>query len=305
MKKLILIILVVLQFGFINAQTSSYIPYPDNGVWYSRSQTMDPINEATYAEHRTEIHGDTVIGGINYYKYYNYLGSIVLIGAMRNDTLNKKVYFLNFSTGIESLFLNFNLNVGDTLGFGGDDTLWVYDIDSVYLGDSLYHNRYRIKGNHMDSINMYNPPGQYFPSELIEGIGYRGGEKYGHINGPEYSYSIILWCVNINSIRITKFGFGNYYTYCDSYFSVGTEEKKNEEKCRIFPNPNNGKFEIIVNSRKINTIEITDVLGNLILKSEINKESILIDLSDKLNGIYFVKIIDSKENIVVKKVVKQ
>lgn len=58
----------------------------------------------------------------------------------------------------------------------------------------------------------------------------------------------------------------------------------------IYPNPSSGKFMITATS-EIKEIFVFDVLGDIVLKTELNTNEIKqIDLSDKSNGIYFVKI---------------
>jgi hypothetical protein len=86
-----------------------------------------------------------------------------------------------------------------------------------------------------------------------------------------------------------------------------TSIKENEEvvSISIYPNPNNGKFQLKLINQKSVTLEITDILGNTILKSEIKNETTDVDLSGQSNGIYFVKTFDSKGSVVVKKIVKQ
>jgi len=71
----------------------------------------------------------------------------------------------------------------------------------------------------------------------------------------------------------------------------GIEENKDNFHFIIYPNPTNGKFTIS-NIDNINSIEIYNVLGEIIYTTPNFKQQILneIDLSEHPKGIYFVKI---------------
>ena len=70
----------------------------------------------------------------------------------------------------------------------------------------------------------------------------------------------------------------------------------------IYPNPTNGLLQIKT-EQEISSIEVLDVFGRRMLYSE--KIQSEINISDFKNGIYFVRLSDSKGNYVVKKIVKQ
>ena len=74
---------------------------------------------------------------------------------------------------------------------------------------------------------------------------------------------------------------------------------------RIYPNPNNGKFTIIILPTEEETaIYIEDVLGRMIYNSEITYPQSEIDISFHPKGIYFVIVIQGN-NITRKKIVQQ
>lgn len=312
MKSIFLFIICLWQLNSVEAQTNVYHPFPsDSATW--NVGNLDIWFGWCY-KYSYSFTGDTIVNNTSYHKiwkqgqeflvvhppgspdwYYTCSNQVIgnfsyYVGAIREDISQKKIYFLQPNDSTETLLYDFTLNVGDTIkGYFGDYHLVILSLDSTLVG-----TQYRKTWNIDPSSGWGGTP------HIVEGVGC----LYGLLEAP-YAFeksSIALECFSVNNQSL-------YPTYnategCNLLTSI---KDKNEIKnmLSIFPNPSNGKFEIIVNNQKINTIEISDILGNLILKSEINKESALIDLSDKLNGVYLARITNSIGNIVVKKIVKQ
>ena len=73
----------------------------------------------------------------------------------------------------------------------------------------------------------------------------------------------------------------------------------------IYPNPNNGTFIISQNNTNKTEIEITNIVGELIYKTNISNQQATIDLSKETKGTYFVRASDSNKNVTNKKIVIQ
>jgi hypothetical protein len=74
-----------------------------------------------------------------------------------------------------------------------------------------------------------------------------------------------------------------------------------EKTFSIYPNPNNGQFNIDV--KEDATVSITNMLGQLIVKQKLSFGNNEINLQDKPNGIYFVTVNDDSKHTF--KMVKQ
>jgi hypothetical protein len=72
---------------------------------------------------------------------------------------------------------------------------------------------------------------------------------------------------------------------------------------KVYPNPNDGVFTIVVGNGKNKTVEILDMTGRLISSSTGKAEVLNMDISALANGIYYVKI-QSSEGVEVVKVIK-
>ena len=72
----------------------------------------------------------------------------------------------------------------------------------------------------------------------------------------------------------------------------------------IYPNPNNGVFNIVTTNNASNKITITDISGKLVYENNTNTNNILVDLNNVNKGIYFVKIFNEAgvkiEKIIIK-----
>jgi hypothetical protein len=84
---------------------------------------------------------------------------------------------------------------------------------------------------------------------------------------------------------------------------TGTLEFKTNTKVNVYPNPFAGSFSLIVDEFNT-TIEIYNAIGSLIYRTKLDSGTIQIDLGDKEDGIYFVRLI-SNYGAATKKVVKQ
>jgi alpha-tubulin suppressor-like RCC1 family protein len=71
----------------------------------------------------------------------------------------------------------------------------------------------------------------------------------------------------------------------------------------VYPNPSTGIFTVHSSRFKVQSVEITDVPGREVLKSQVTSHNAEIDLSRQAKGIYFVKASDAEGNFAVKKII--
>jgi hypothetical protein len=107
-------------------------------------------------------------------------------------------------------------------------------------------------------------------------------------------------------------------TFCDGYSGsmavavVETKKSKDEtdnqkdegeimkmQSLKVFPNPNNGKFNVeltgLVNSTEF---VIYNFLGSIIYKGKLEAEKTAVDLSEIQNGLYFLKVISNPKPLI-------
>ncbi|MBL0328444.1 MAG: T9SS type A sorting domain-containing protein [Bacteroidetes bacterium] len=148
-----------------------------------------------------------------------------------------------------------------------------------------------VAGNFPDSLNWISVTATYTAS---------GGESFliiGNFKNNPNTYVT-------DSLTTTPI-----YVFIDDVYlaetTVGIDEE-DEWKVSLYPNPTSGSFNLST-SEQINdgSIEIYNVVGELILSQKIINQQNTIDLKDHATGLYFLKVISDSEVIGMKKVVKE
>jgi hypothetical protein len=86
-------------------------------------------------------------------------------------------------------------------------------------------------------------------------------------------------------------------------FATTNADKNEAENFSVYPNPNNGIFEIN-STEAIDLIEINSIEGKLIKQEKTLSNRVSIDINDFPSGIYFARIKNTSNKIVVKKIIK-
>lgn len=303
MKKIATIVLLLLFINPFSGKAQTYYPFADsNAVWKVSWGT--PYEYSVYHYELTE---DTLIGLNNYHKlesagntYYNFDPNSPqfyitgYVGAFRNDTLAKKVYYIPKDSINESLLYDFNLITGDTIKgymeqlakdkFGSTFYAVIDSVDSV-LVDSSYRKRW--------NFHTYN---DYWgviwnEGEIIEGI----GNGYGLLEGllPMMDDNGFLLCYSENGTMIYPDGIGTCTLITSNDFIT-----KNEN-IAVYPNPANTiiNFELPLPKDEINTqLQLFDITGKAVFTKQIHSITTQIDISQYPKGMYFYQLLGEKEN---------
>lgn len=90
---------------------------------------------------------------------------------------------------------------------------------------------------------------------------------------------------------------------CNSISTSVEVSKINENEIHLFPNPSSGAF-FIKSDKEISQLEIINILGETVFSflNTTQLNFIEINLSNNLKGVYFIRIMNSKKNIITKKI---
>ena len=91
---------------------------------------------------------------------------------------------------------------------------------------------------------------------------------------------IVVWVENHTQGRVMQ---SKQFKLSDYYNSIAEEKVVSS----IYPNPSDGMFSI--SGENIESIEVYDITGKLVMQQNINADNATIDLTNKAKGIYTMK----------------
>ncbi|MEP7170413.1 MAG: hypothetical protein ABI855_13665, partial [Bacteroidota bacterium] len=265
MKKLLLLAAILITLS-AKAQTSVYHPFPeDSATWVTDifyNTCFGYCSSIFY-----EMKGDTIINSQSYNKIYSRYGRFYYIiwppnsvvgvdsfsacsyrGAIRQDSISEKVYFIDSTMTTDTLLYDFNLTIGDTIQSWYNKwympwPLIVSGIDSISINGN-YHKRFNFQG-YLTDQNM----------SLIEGIGWSG-----ELFGTNLSSALVtgLSCFDGNIILGEAF-INECSPSLDCSISVGINEQNKQKHFDLFPNPFSDKLNFTINNNELSEIIIYDI----------------------------------------------
>lgn len=287
MKYTILIIALFISAALFS-QNSFYALFPDsNATWNFHFTAW--CGGPNYADvfYSIVVSGDTVINNQEYDKFaipsvlVNSVGNCGsvnagYIGALRQDTILRRVYIVPPDSLQEELLYDFTLQVGDTVtGYlhqDYNDPNVVLAIDSILVG-SGYRKRWLIHPGY----NVY----------FIEGIGSTYGLKKpipdpNVVDLPD----IAFLCFSQNGQTLYPDTLEN----CDVISSVRSVDT-DEGLLKIYPNPSSGSFTVRFPKVKFDQLILFDLSGRILYQSDVkNKTSKII--RDVPSGNYILEAVD-------------
>ncbi len=294
MKKFVLILILFVAFSQANAQT--YIPFPNPCYWRVDAWDYDPGPDACEGSYQYHCFtsSDTIINSKMYVKI---MASPVIVsgsnpcfyaffpygyvGALRDDSIANKVFFIFPNQNTDSLLFDYNLNIGDTikgiLRTEYPTTAFVGSIDTVIISNQ-YHKRWNISQNFA------------CPFYIIEGI----GSQLGLIESSGCGAGVGSNLVCVKDSSTTIFIADSSSTNCQLINSIKTL-KSEIERIKIIPNPAQSQItlEFDLTEIPIASIEIKNSLGQTVKtinNMAFSKNEIKIDINEFPKGLYFVQL---------------
>lgn len=284
MKKLF-IILVFCGLGLISYSQLNYF-LPDSNAYFS------------VGYYKFWFQGDTVISNKQYKKVFRQIFDTVAdfnratyYAAVREDTLNEKIYCIQTTDGIERLICDFSLNAEDTVSvycfwpsenYPRLEFIEVNSVDSIQI-----NNQFRKR------INIKNGYSIDYEESWIEGIGSTFGlffpSAYGVVDLgaiPE------LLCIHINDTMIYQ---NPDFNTCYYYEEIGISENT-RNSFNLYPNPANNILNIDHDIKSDTQIQYYIINSCGVVYKEGVLTSNIIDISLFEKGLYFIMISYDKQN---------
>jgi hypothetical protein len=286
MKKVLLLLVILSAFvqqQLCVAQTTIYHQFPDSNAVWNIHYFISCIGTGSAEDfYSIKMTGDTLLQNQLYHKLYiPYVESTIsgdcfgsgysasYQGAVREDTAERKVYFVPPGQSDEELLYDFTMHVNDTLqGYIASSDISnpsiVQEIDSVLVGNS-YRKRWVI-----------NP---CYGIYLIEGV----GSTYGLITGT-IPCVLDLWDYQITCFKQDdQMLYPQNITACELITVIENHEPENQ--FTLFPNP--ARTSLTIQSpEQITSLKIIDITGREIRNSQFEVRNSTIDISHLQKGVY-------------------
>lgn len=321
---------LILLWGFtIHAQTPYHKMIASNYTdWYIFQDFIpvklaggSAVNTINLEQGKYSAMNDTTLFSNSYkkmYLVYNYPGSPANqhLGYIREDTMARKVYFLEKNATSEIVLYDFSLTQGaitalnfpDNSGDFPAGNYTVTKVDSV-LTRVGYRKQFKLLSQSSDTLfyiesigsiihplylyQSYYGPGMFsFGGSSICSYPYGLGLACKYSNNEKYFQSCTYVLAEMNGC-IYKYDSCNYYTSCS-----GIKENISIINLKVTPNPTSENINLEIESanEELITIDLYDVSGRK-LKTLFNgktlpgKNTVTMDLTNYQSGYYFVKII--------------
>lgn len=313
MKELLKII--ILLFIINNTLSGQYTPLVEEGKFWIYKQYLGTDYPEAISGYAITFLGDTVINSINYKKVYQLdlkgghdcppyempcwdfdypyeTNSKFLSSFIREDTLNKKIYHLPYSSNEfcdinEYVLFDFSLNVGDTLNRCAYESIWANAtqshpggiVDSIKTIDVFDKMR-----NAFFTYGYYTIIGLPYETEMAiaEGVGFK---DFGIFYRPQ--------------LQFEDFCEGGI-EQCNLILSDDAIQAN--EQVKIYPNPSQGLFYISINPEDLKSITTYSLQGQLKETFKINNT---IDLSHLENGLYLLVLTMKNDQIITRMLIKE
>jgi len=267
--------------------------------------TLDYGNVMLYEDFR-EYHtsGDTIISDTMFKKVYRYqlepdyfpnppyhrISDPILYGAIREDTVERKVYGRRFNVpsyscfgGTGAMMFDYSVTTGDSIDLCAA-VFGPFKIDTVIYEEVFGYTR----------KNFYPQSPYNYSSPLIEGIGSWHGlfEEIGYAVKDSDVY--VLLCYTIGNA-----------SGCDV---ITGERETIENQIEIFPNPVKGSFlnvKLAEAETGIFKADLDDIYGRTIQYYPLNHSFNQLNLEPLPQGIYILKIYQKQKVLSITKILKQ
>lgn len=208
-----------------------------------------------------------------------------IVGYIREDTIQKTVYFKKGEFSDEKLLYDFSIGEGDQIELP-DFTSHSYTVEKV---DSIM----LLDGKKRKRITLV--PGYQFGNIIwIEGIGNITGYLVDPVSTGLGTIEKYLLCAYESDALIYQEEFLDFNTCV--LFSTNNEEFMHKEEAFLFPNPSKDYFRISGIAGNTYMLQIIHPTGKIILEQKVSAGE-NVDVSNLKQGIYIVRISDNENNL--------
>jgi len=263
----------------------------------------------------------TVNGTLNIPRVALFGGTITNSGTFQNDSLLNQATLTNTSNGIINA-TQFMISTGGSFTNNGTVTstnllniATINNTGSINVTDILNSKSFTNSSTgaihasnnflNTDSLatpNLFTNNGSVIVNNDWRNAGNIDGSGGFCVHNNSMNTGSIAGTIDFcdqtgNDVDLNTGSIDATVTYCQSACSVGVSENLKPTSISLYPNPNNGIFTLISNSKNF-TIEIIDLLGKKVYTEKILQSKSEIQIPNNRKGIYFCKITDENSQVV-------
>lgn len=296
MKKIALL-LFLFNWFFVSLIAQTYIPFSDSTSYWTVFKT-DSITLMNYKVCYNIENKDTIIGQFSYHPIHltdSFNNIYQSIGAIRNDSINKKVFYYDYNLNIDTLLYDFNLSIGDTLKesytHSLNDTLIVDSIDFINLNGNN-HKIYFLKWPSYPFKIHYS---------IIEGIGSTYG-LFEKMFGQKWHFNNnigdTLYCFKyLQNYSVYDHGMLHYnqpVSTCELVNNI-SDNYPQKEIINLYPNPLTENSKLHFNYKNFNKKHITiyNICGQVVKEYSTTNNVLNLNKKDFKKGIYSLQSIST------------
>lgn len=316
MKKYLLILTTFFVFSIGHGQTNVYHPFPDSAFWRVDYYYNQPFQYPCYAKYYFQYYttGDTVINSYIHKKIHRsfvHVDTLTCaypmnppgppgtgyVGALRDDSLANKTFFVFPNTNTDSLLYDYNLTIGDTLkGFISQffDTTY-NDFEVLSIDSLLINGQYRKRWN-FSQINTDYP-------YIIEGI----GSNVGLIE--PFETRAIDWTnrylVCVKDSLSTLFTSTYYSVMGCNMIYAGLNEINIKNSITCYPNPFSTQTTLLTDIFLKNaTMLVYNSVGLQVKQiKNISGQTLTLQRDNLSSGLYYLQIIQDNKILTTDKLI--
>jgi Secretion system C-terminal sorting domain len=284
MRQVFLFILITIS-GLVSAQPYESIFGNTSTMWIVKWYNLDFGGIDTIM-----VEKDTLAYGLNWKKIIktNSYGFFESGALLREDTLIGKVWYHPLEPGSDTTYLAFDyaLQEGDTFDLSSNYDPWLTSVivDSTYVMGTIKHITFNTFIEQSENITF------------IEGVGGNQGPIYKESSGLLYPY---LLCAYKDGIQ--TYTNISYEGNCNPPTGINRVELAKD--ISVYPNPFNDVLHFKnLPEHRFKKVEIFDVSGRKVYSDRYQS---YINLHDLMPGLYFMRLITNKGQIVTKSVICQ
>jgi hypothetical protein len=226
-----------------------------------------------------------------------HVDNVIYSGTITGNKTSLLTAITNSSNWTSNDVTAYDITPGGT-SFPGTNPIFNFGTLPVHL---ISFTGTKDQSSHRLTWNVQNEDNfsRYEIEACTDGISFRNIGQVNASGKQQYSFTNISPALARNNYRLKMIDIDGRYSYSKVIMLLNADDTKD---IVIYPNPASLSLNIS-SSNKINDIILTDINGRQVLRTVVNSNTLLLDISRQLPGVYQVQI-NTTKGIISKRITK-